>query len=95
MRTEHKNELKELPIGLKLPKELKKTVRSFDVLSSWKAKKVKAVLLYLAPVVLPPFLFGEERRTDEIDIKMLAFSVREFYESSAIVEFCNRLLNEF
>ena len=58
MRTEHKLESNEFLAGLKLPKEIKNTVRSFDVLSSWKAKEVKTVLLHLAPVVLPPFLFG-------------------------------------
>ena len=44
---------------------------------------------------MPPFLFGEERRTEEVAIKKLVFSVQEFYESSAKVEFCNRILNEF
>ena len=95
MRIEQKLELNEYLTGLNLYKELKNTVRSVDVLSSWKAKEVKTVVLYLVPVILPQFLFGEERRTDEVDIQKFVFSVRDLYGSSANVEFCNLLLNEF
>ena len=44
---------------------------------------------------MPPFLFGKKRRTDEVDMKRLLFLVRELYESSANVEYCNLLMNEF
>ena len=59
-----------------------------------KAKELKTILLYLSPVILPSFLFGEDKRSDE-DLKKLVFAVRELYDSSKNAEFCETLPDEF
>ena len=69
MRPEHKTEIKIFFDSLDLPKEFKNSLQKLDSLSNFKAKEVKIMLLYLSPIIFPPFLYGEERKSDESDLK--------------------------
>ena len=73
MRPEHKTEINFFIESLGLPKQFKNSLRKFDSLSNFKAKEVKFMLLYLSPIIFPPFLYGEERKSDESDLKKLVF----------------------
>ena len=95
MRPEQKNEINFLIESLDLPKEFKNSLRKLDSLSNFKAKEVKIMLLYLSPEIFPLFLYGEERKSDESDLKKLVFSIRELFESSNNANLCDQLLNEF
>ena len=95
MRPEHKTEINIFIESLDLPKEFKNSLRKLDSLSNFKAKEVKIMLLYLSPIIFPPFLYGEERKSDESDLKKLVFSIRELFESSDNADLCDQLLNEF
>ena len=95
MRPEHKTEINIFIDSLDLPKEFKNSLRKLDSLSNFKAKEAKIMLLYLSPIIFPPFLYGEERRSDESDLKKLVFSIRELFESSNNANLCDQLLNEF
>ena len=95
MRPEHKTEINIFIDSLDLPKEFKNKLRKLDSLSNFKAKELKIMLLYLSPVIFPQFLYGEERKSDESDLKKLVFSIRELFESSNNATLCDQLLNEF
>ena len=92
---EHRGQLNTFLGSVAPPKELENTLRSLEALSNMKAKELKTILLYLAPVILPSFLFGEDKRSDEEDLKKLVFAVRELYDSSKNAELCETLLDEF
>ena len=70
-------------------------IRKLHALPNFKANEVKFLLLYLAPIIFPPYLFGENRKSDEVDLKKLVFSIRELFESSRNADFCHQLLCEF
>ena len=95
MRAEHKSQLNETLSRISLPKELKNTVRPLDSISSFKAKEVKTVLLYLSPLLLAPYFFGEDKLSNKNDLCKLVFAVRELYESSKNTEIADKLLSEF
>ena len=73
MRPEHKTEINIFIESFHLPKEFKNSLRNLDSLSNFKAKEVKIMLLYLSLIIFPPFLHGEERKSDESDLKKLVF----------------------
>ena len=95
MRTEHKTEINIFIESLDLPKDFKNSLRKLDSLSNFKAKEVKIMLLYLSLIIFPPFLYGEERKSDESDLRKLVFSIRELFESSNNANLCDQLLIEF
>ena len=95
MRVEHRGQLNTFLGSVALPKELENTVRRLEALSNMKAKELKTILLYLSPVILPSFLFGEDKRSDEDDLKKLVFAIRELYDSSKNAELCETLIDEF
>ena len=95
MRSEHEEEINSFIGTLDLPKEFRNTIRKLQALHNFKAKEVKFLLLYLAPIIFPPYLFGENRKSDEVDLKKLVFSIRELFESSRNADFCDQLLCEF
>ena len=70
-------------------------MRSLDALHTFKAEELKFVLFYLSPVAFPPFFHGEDRVSDEIDLKKLVFATRSLFDTIANADFCDRLLNEF
>ena len=49
----------------------------------------------MSPIIFPPFLYGEERKSDESDLKKLVFSIQELFESSDNANLCDQLFNEF
>ena len=95
MHSAEKRELNEFISSLKLPHEFKNSVRSLDPLHTFKAIELKFVLFYLSPVAFPPFFHGEDRVSDEIDLKKLVFATRSLFDTIANADFCDRLLNEF
>ena len=95
MHTNEKRELNEFFSSLKLPHEFKNSFRSLDALHIFKAKELKFVLFYLSPVAFPPFFHGEDRVSDEIDLKNLVFATRSLFNTIANADFSDRLLNEF
>ena len=95
MLTNRKKDLNQFLSSMKLPCELKNSVRPLDSLSTFKAKELKVFLFYLAPVIFPPFLFGEDRVSDEKDLKQLVFATRLLYDSKHHTKECDILLNKF
>ena len=53
----------------------------------FKAKELKFVLFYLSPVAFPPFFHGEDRVSDEIDLKKLVFATRSLFDTIADADF--------
>ena len=80
---------------MKLPCELKNSVRPLDSLSTFKAKELKIFLFHLAPTFPPPFLFDEDRVSDEKDLKQLVFATRILYHTNQHSKECDILLNKF
>ena len=95
MKSEHKSELNKVLSDLILPIELKNTVRSLDVLSTFKAKEVKTVLLYLSPILLSPYLLGEDKNSNRQDLNKLVFALRTIFDCSENSEIADELLCEF
>ena len=95
MLTNRKKDLNQFLSSMKLPCELKNSVRPLDSLSTFKAKELKVFLFYLAPVIFPPFLFGEDRVSDEKDLKQLVFATRLLYDNNQHTKECDILLNKF
>ena len=52
-------------------------------------------LFYLSPVIFPPFLFGEDRSSDENEFKKIVFATRLLFDTSEHADFCDTLLNDF
>ena len=95
MFSSEKKELNKFLNSVLLPKELKNSVRGLDCLSNFKAKELKAFLFYLSPIVLPPFFHGEDRSSDELDLKKLVFATRQLFDTVELSDFCDTLLNQF
>ena len=95
MKADSKRKLNKILSGIQTPREIKRSVRSFDHLANMKASELKVHLLYLAPIVLPIFLFGEDRRSDKTDLFKLVFSLRSLYDDTRNSKFCRLLLDEF
>ena len=95
MFSSEKKELNEFLNSVLLPTELKNSVRGLDCLSNFKAKELKAFLFYLSPIVLPPFFHGEDRSSDELDLKKLVFATRQLFDTVELSDFCDTLLNQF
>ena len=95
MFSSEKKELNEFLNLVLLPKELKNSVRGLDFLSNFKAKELKAFLFYLSPIVLPPFFHGENRSSDELDLKKLVFATRQLFDTTELSDFYDTLLNQF
>ena len=64
-------------------------------MSSFKAKEVKTVLLYLSPLLVAPYFFGEDKLSNKNDLYKLVFALRELYESNENTELADKLLNKF
>ena len=79
MDADHKAEINSFLEYVDLPKEFKNNVRSLEALASFKAKEVKFLLFYLSAIIFPPYLHGEERRSDAVDLKKLVFALRELF----------------
>ena len=56
MKADSKRKLNKILSGIQTPREIKRSVRSFDHLANMKVSELKVHLLYLAPIVLPIFL---------------------------------------
>ena len=95
MFSSEKKELNELLNSVLLPRELKNSVRGLDCLSNFIAKELKAFLFYLLPIVLPPFFHGEDKSSDELDLKKLVFASRQLFDTTELSDFCDTLLNQF
>ena len=95
MPSVQKRDLNHFRSSIKLPRELKNSVRSLDSLNTFKAKELKVFLFYLSPVIFPPFLFGEDRSSDENDLKKIVFATRLLFDTSEHADFCDTLLNDF
>ena len=95
MISERKHRLNAFLSELSVPRELKNTVRTMDSLPNFKAKEYKMHLLYLAPIVLPSLLCGENSVSDAEDLKKLVFSIRELFERNSNSDACDIQLNEF
>ena len=95
VKSEHKSELNKVLPDLILPIELKNTVRSLDVLSTFKSKEVKTVLLYLSPIFLTPYLLGADRNSNRQDLNKLVFALRTIFDCSENSEFAVKLFCEF
>ena len=95
MHSAEKRQLNEFISSLKLPHGFKNSVRSLDALHTFKSKEPKFLLFYLSPVAFPPFFHGEDRVSDEIDLKKLVFATRSLFDTIANADFWDRLLNEF
>ena len=95
MFSSEKKEFNEFLNSVLLPKELKTSVRDLDCLSNFKAKELKAFLFYLSPLVLPPFFHGEDRSSDELDLKKLVFATRQLFDTVVLSNFGDTLLNQF
>ena len=59
-----------------LPKEIKRSVRSLELLKNFKANELKCHLLCILPAVLPPFIGGEEKLSDQEHIRKFVFCLR-------------------
>ena len=92
MKAGSKRKLNKILLGIQTPIEIKRSVRSFDHLPNMKASELKVHLLYLAPMVLPIFLFGEDRRSDKTDLFKLVFFLCAVYmmtiETLIFADFC-------
>ena len=95
MRPEHKSELNDCLSNIVLPIELKNTVRSLEALNNFKAKEIKTELLYLSPILVVPYLIGEERNSNKDDLHMLVYALHLLFESKQNTVFADKLLNEF
>ena len=67
-------------------KRIPRKIRPLKDIATLKAKDFKAYLLYLAPIVFPDFVFGEDRNSDIEDLNN---------ESNNEADMCNSLLNGF
>ena len=95
MLTNRKKDFNQFLSSKKLPCELKNSVRPLDSLSTFKATELKVFLFYLAPVIFPPVMFGEDRVSDENDFKQLVFATRLLYDNKQHTKECDILLNKF
>ena len=95
MFSSEKKELNEFLYSVLLPNELKNSVRGLDCLSNFKAKELRAFLFYLSPIVFPPFFHGEDRSSDELDLKKFVFAIRQLFDTTELSNFCDTLLSQF
>ena len=95
MKSEHESELNKVLSDLILPIGLKNTVRSLDLLSTFKPKEVKTVLLYLSSIFLSPYLLGEDKNSKRQDLNKLVFALRTILDCSENSKKTNKLLCEF
>ena len=95
MRPEHKSELNDCLSNIVLPIELKNFVRSLEALNNFKSKEIKTVFLYFSPILVDPYLIGEEGNSNKDDLLKLVYALRLLFERKQNTVFADRLLNEF